>query len=136
MNAEWLGLKVEPGFIRVPFKLFGKILFWRTKRIWRLTEDYVERVCGKVVRIPRGFEFDGASIPLLARALLSATEALVASCGHDWRYAGNEDCTRLEADECFYEVMMDVCQVPPWRARVGYVGVRWFGSFSWGDTKV
>ena len=130
-SVQWLNMEVEPGFIRVPFKVFGVTLFWLTKQVWRLTKDFVEREGGRVVRIPKGYIFDGASIPLVGRAFLTATEALVAACGHDWRYAGNvAECSRKEADRVFYRVMVNV-QVPPWRAKIGYLGVRAGGWASW-----
>lgn len=64
-----------------------KLLFHRRK--WLIIEDYViwSNVLKAYIFVPKGFIFDGASIPKLLHSILGPTgELLLGSCPHDEGY--------------------------------------------------
>jgi hypothetical protein len=78
------------------------------RRLYRLVEDYSTIWNGRVIRIPAGFLFDGASIPALAWMLTYTpfhpyivTAALI----HDWIYI-THILSRKEADELFKDTAL------------------------------
>lgn len=103
-----------------------------TSRTYRLKENFI----AFGVKIPKGFVFDGASVP---RALWwfmppMGTEADRAVVVHDWLYAthqvGTQECDRKFADKIFYELMI-MDGVPKWKAKTIYNAVRLFGGSNW-----
>ena len=98
--------KLEP--IQYPIEKLNK--FWRTwrwityTRKWKVIEDYYFTLPdGTKVVIPKGFEFDGASVPKPLRGLLSPTGCLfLAGFFHDYGYrydkliGVNEDGSRYD----------------------------------------
>ena len=105
---------------------------------WQLIEEYENPVFPDV-RIPPGFEWDGASIPDVARSLISNSDmgVLEASATHDWLYARkgavSEEVklTRKQVDVIFRQEMK-FYNVSWFDAHVAYVAVRAFGSSHWG----
>lgn len=92
-----------------------------SKGRWRLDED----LNWHGIRVPRGFETDGASVPQWLRWLLprwgSYGEAAVV---HDYLWQSGMD--RQEADTWFWKIMADEVH---WFTRiVMYVGVRLAGQ--------
>lgn len=86
--------KLEP--IQYPTEKVNKIRrIWRWityTRKWRVIEDYYFILPdGTKVVIPKGFEFDGASVPKPLRGLLSPTGPLfIAGLFHDYGYRYNK----------------------------------------------
>jgi hypothetical protein len=86
--------KIEP----VPIKTKGKGFFrstwlWlRSTRKWEVLEDFLYTLKdGTTVVIPKGFIFDGASIPKALRMILSPTGLLlIPGLLHDYAYKYNE----------------------------------------------
>ena len=77
---------VDSGFIR-------KTIKWLTyTRRWEMMEDwYFTMQDGTTVLIPKGFIFDGASVPKIMRSLLSPTGVLfLAGIIHDYAYKYNK----------------------------------------------
>lgn len=73
-----------------------------------LCEDYPNLINGNLIRAPKGFKFDGASIPDILKSLfygsydpLIVTAALV----HDWLYS-NHQMSRKEADRVFRKILI------------------------------
>jgi len=80
--------------------------------------------------VPRGFLFDGASIPIGLRCFFPhGGPKFFAACLHDWLYR-NTIGTRKEADGIFLAAMIKN-GVPLWKAQLMYSGVRGFGWMSW-----
>lgn len=84
---------------------------------------------GRVVRTPKGFEWDGASIPKAAQWLIGKPmgKYALAALLHDWLYAsrilGTTRKGRIEADELFYTVMEQL-RISWWRRKAMYRAVR------------
>jgi hypothetical protein len=87
--------------------------------------------CLHWLEIPKGYEFDGASIPRALWSLIGSPfqpEYLKAACFHDWvcehaiRYTH-----RTAGDEVFLQLLTDA-GVPYWRRAIMFAGVR---LYSW-----
>ena len=86
-------------------------------RIWRLEESLIYEVkylgSGRVIKVPKGFETDGASIPRIFQSLLPIWDKYSrAAIIHDYLYYGlktfnphKEGLTRKQADYVFLEAM-------------------------------
>ncbi|WP_081452469.1 DUF1353 domain-containing protein [Verrucomicrobium spinosum] len=125
--------------------------------LYRVTSDwsYVWKINRRTyrLRVPRGFEFDGASVPWWMWSLLRVPpDGLhrAAALAHDYLYRhvgrvplGHQqelirgkwmDCTspwlREEADALFARILRE-CGVSMVRRRLMYLGVRIFGKSSW-----
>ena len=77
--------------IPIPTKeagIFKRIWIWfSTTRRWEVVEGYVYNYDGDNLLIPKGFVFDGASIPRLFWAVLSPTGLLlIPGLFHDYGY--------------------------------------------------
>lgn len=111
---------------------------------WRLERGYVVRDGRFRLRIPRGFEFDAASIPRVCWWLIGPVElSLAAPLAHDFLYRCGgcpepgvalpaRTWTRAEADRLF-RVVMAAEGVPRWRRGLAYLAVRLFGWRAWRD---
>ena len=105
--------------------------------IWQLGKDYTPAVFPDLT-IPRGFMWNGASIPKMARFILSNEElgVLEASCAHDLLYAnggriGNGvKLTRKQADTIFRHELI-YYGIGSIRAYLAYEAVRMFGGSHW-----
>ena len=88
--------------------------------------------------VPRGFEFDGASVPRLLQPLICSPlgpESARASCKHDFIYRTQPPgWTRKEADLMF---LCDLLEdgLPPNRAFWAYRGVRLGGWRAWNKNR-
>ena len=106
----------------------GQDNFARTNRPARISWR------GRSVLVPRGFEFDGASIPRFFWRLICAPlspEAARAARDHDWVYRKQPaGWTRKDADLMFYCRLIED-GLAPWRAGLAYRGVRLFGWIAW-----
>lgn len=84
--------------------------------------------------IPKGYEFDGASIPRCLWSLIGSPfepDLMLAACIHDWfcEHTSHSYESRVKGDSVFYG-MLRRAKVAKWRRRLMYAGVRlnsfWF----------
>jgi hypothetical protein len=89
--------------------LFIQLWRWITSiRSWQLTEDWKYRFEGKEIIIPKGFEFDGASIPRPLWFLLSPTGLLlIPGLIHDFGYRYDYLWVADEGSESGYSKCFD-----------------------------
>ena len=89
--------------------------------------------------IPKGFVYDGASIPSILTNILPRFGYKYdrASCLHDWLYAATNthNYNRKECDKVFYEAMLSD-KVNKNLAKLIYLAVRVFGSKYYGGNIV
>ena len=97
---------------------------------YELVKDYIYSYNGgHEVVIPSGFQYDGASIPVIAQPLTYTPfhpKVMTAALVHDWLYSTGE-LERLMADSIFYQLLID-SDVPRVTAELMYAGVRAGGS--------
>ena len=97
------------------------ILMWvATSRKWELTEDWVYQIDNFAYVVPKGFIFDGASVPKAFRSWLSPMGVLLmGGLIHDYGYkyqtllyaskkSGNGISTQKSMDETFRDVNISV----------------------------
>lgn len=84
------------------------------------------------VDVPEGFEFDGASVPMVFGMLIQRVEpkTLSAACLHDYLYTEGRRYSRAKTDWIFFESLI-VSWVNKCKAIVMYIGVRLWGWFYW-----
>jgi hypothetical protein len=116
---------------------FPPLLQRGNRRAAVLDDDYYfcSRGSGSVVRVPRGFVTDFASIPDIARILIDRFgPSLEPATVHDWLYTigagetdGERQTFRAEADDIFLDALSDngAGRATGW---VMYAAVRLFGS--------
>ncbi len=103
--------------------------------LYELQEDYTY----KDITVPKGFCYDGASVPRLAltpfgfqRDGIHRPAALV----HDWLYVrrgwngDQQRYSREDADRLFKEMLIG-CGVKGWHVAIAYAFVRAFGWIAW-----
>lgn len=99
-----------------------------------LLEDLNVEFNGKHITVPAGFQSDGASVPEFLWDSVSPKidqRTLRGAVVHDYLYrTADEQWTRKEADELFYELIRED-GLSWWRAQKAYWGVRLFGSSAW-----
>jgi hypothetical protein len=118
---------------------YTSTLFTYTRQ-WMVMEDYRIVLPGyPTILIPKGFIFDGASIPKMFRGLLSPVGILlVAAIVHDYAYQYHyvmvcnkkEYVSKAEADSLFLEVA-DYTNALPWLNRIAYLAVKGCGIGAW-----
>ena len=82
------------------------------------------------LNLPAGFKTDFASVPrAFWRILPPWGEYMLATVAHDFMYADGR-WGRKAADRVFLH-MMKRLGVEPWKRRVMYLAVRWFGGVAW-----
>ena len=97
----------------------GIIMWLLSTRNWRLTRDWKYRINGNEYIIPKGFQFDGASIPKFLRTFFSPVGVLlIGGLVHDYAYkyaalkrTGNESLLLVDqkrADEIFRDINIEV----------------------------
>jgi hypothetical protein len=104
------------------------------RRVAVVTEDYYYcyPLTRQVIRVPRGFETDFASIPYWASAVLNPIgDDAEAAVVHDWLYAVGEKGGREEADTIFLDAMQ-AAHVPPLERKLMYEAVRAEGAANYG----
>jgi hypothetical protein len=104
------------------------------RRVAVITEDYY--YCypqtRQVIRVPRGFETDFASIPYWVSAVFNPIgDDAEAAVVHDWLYAVGEKDQREQADSIFLYAMQQA-HVPPLQSKMMYEAVRAGGAASYG----
>jgi len=94
---------------------------------------------GRICRIPKGFEWDGASIPKWAQWIIGKPigRYSLGALLHDWLYAsrilGDDKKGRLEADELFLLALTQL-KIAWWRRKAMYRAVRLGGSYAYHET--
>lgn len=106
---------------------------------WRMVEELDYQFGQRIIRIPKGFVHDMASIPrpfnLFIRKHGNHTEAAIL---HDWLYANTglinsfSRLTRLQCDHLFYRAMIE-SGVSQTKACLMFRAVRLGGWASWDD---
>lgn len=107
-----------------------------TRSTFRLKEDLIYRSSNNTdMIIPKGFVYDGASIPAILTNTLPRFGCKYdrASCLHDWLYSttNSHSYTRKECDEIFYKAMLSD-KVDKNLAKLMYLAVRAFGAKYYG----
>ena len=92
-----------------------------------------------VIRVPKGFEWDGSSIPKAAQWIIGKPmgKYALAALLHDWLYCsrllGDNKKGRKKADELFL-LVMDQLDIAWWRRKAKYRAVRIGGGVAYFDT--
>ena len=89
-----------------------------------------------VVIIPRGYIFDGASIPRCLWSLIGSPfepDLMQAACVHDWYCEHTTGCyqSRVIGDAVFF-YLLTRAGVPRWRRVLMYLGVRLHSFWTFG----
>jgi hypothetical protein len=102
---------------------------WRTARAFSYAVGGLARPSAVIV-VPRGFVFDGASVPLPLRAFVPAAhpDYIQAAALHDWMLA--DEHPRDEADRVFAEALAVLGMPAFWRGAM-YAGVRLGAAWAW-----
>ncbi len=122
------------------------------RRKWIVTKDWTCRILGnyQLFIIPKGFIFDGASIPKPFWPLLSPTGYLfLAGLIHDFVYkygflfehsvAGDvvgpiyksHPYSQKEADIILADIADGICMGHHWKTSAAFLALRGFGFFTW-----
>ncbi len=106
--------------------------------ILTLKRGFTVKWRGRKLKIPKGFESDGASVPRLLWRLVSPCvhqSTIRAAIAHDFLYRTTpEGWTRKDADLFF----RDICKrdgLSDWQSWIAYTGLRLFGWMSWQGKK-
>ena len=97
---------------------------------FELISDYIYQIENYVIRVPKSFVTDYASIPRIFRAIvLPYGKHSGASVVHDYLYSKNCELNieRKKADKIFLEILKEG-GVNPILARLMYIAVRCFGK--------
>lgn len=119
--------------------------FLKFTRRWRVVEPYVADFCFRpAILIPRGFIFDGASIPRMLRNILSPVGVLlIPGLIHDFAYKNNcvldingkpstADCSKAMWDNLFYQLSKEITGLK-FISKVAYYAVKFFGHSTWNN---
>ena len=111
-------------------KLKIKVTPTENEREWEL----LETIWYHGVKVPSGFVFDGASIPLGLRWLFPhGGRKFFAACIHDYCY--RTGCVpRDEADQLFLEAMLEN-EVQTWKAKAMFGSVKTIGWMFYREQK-
>lgn len=122
---------------------FPPMLQQNRRRAAILDEDYFfcSPASGKLIRLPRGYQTDFASIPDAARLLIDRFgSSLEPATVHDWLYSIGEgagtaaaESKRAEADQIFLDGLRDN-NVGLATRTIMYLAVRLFGGSAYGAT--
>ena len=99
-------------------------------KYWEVMEDYYYKTSRGVIRVPKGFRTDYASVPRIFRNIINSYgKHGRAAVVHDWLYSSQckIDVTREEADKIFLEIMKE-CGVGSIKRNLMYRMVRLFGA--------
>jgi len=111
---------------------------------YELAEDFLvfSQVLKARITVPKGFPFDGESIPPeIAWLVKPMGESRRGACVHDYlyRYAGYKNSmgvfvpvTRAQADAVYKELVI-AKGLPAWRAMVRWAVLRLVGGAAWND---
>ena len=97
---------------------------------FELISDYIYQIENYVIKVPKSFVTDYASIPRIFRAIvLPYGKHSGASVVHDYLYSKNCELNieRKKVDKIFFEILKEE-GVNPILARLMYIAVRVFGK--------
>lgn len=106
---------------------------WWHKSERQLISDFVLEIDGKRFVIPKGYVFDGSSIPRPLWIIFppSYDPAWRASAVHDYFYTHlYKRYSKEFADDTFYRIMLKDGS-SPLVAKLFYLAVKWFGKGGW-----
>ena len=144
--------KLRPILIKTKNQtLFKRVRAWLMPRTWEVVEDWeFEMPDGRRIVIPKGFEFDGASIPRPLWAMLSPTGLLlIPGLIHDfgyrfdyvWRKDENGTCCRDRRhtgrkywDKLFFEIGEHVNGMKVINP-LAWVALFFFGRAAWNKNR-
>lgn len=102
--------------------------------MWLIQKDVTFLVSGRKFEVPKGYWFDGASVPRFLWSIASPTgKAFEAACLHDWLYdtrGSHYKLTRKQVDIIFLQ-HMEKDRVSCLQRYMYYLGVRIFGGYYW-----
>ena len=93
---------------------------------------------GKTFVVPKGFEFDGASVPRIFRVSVCAPldpEAARGSCAHDWIYRTQPKGWSRALTDLMFLCFLIEDGLPVHRALKAYIGVRIGGWIAWRENR-
>jgi hypothetical protein len=105
------------------------------KRKYQLVQDYNY----KEITVPKGFIYDGASIPRFLWSIVGLRpDGLIraAALVHDWLYQNSgkiskiKSFTRKESDVIF-KMLMEEADISNYKCQLAYYAVRVFGGLHW-----
>jgi hypothetical protein len=147
-NKIWFRSEGMPIMKPIPICTKGKG-FWRgvwiwlmVTRKWEITEDYTYKINGESFVIPKGFVFDGASVPKFFRSWLSPMGILlIGGLVHDYGYKyqtllrdGKRTCNGLKRQKWMDQTFRDInIEVNGFRVvnYLAYYALRLGGFFAW-----
>lgn len=85
----------------------------------------------EIITVPTGFEFDGASVPMIFWRLIQRVEpqTISAACVHDYLYTEGRRYTLAKTDYIFYEALC--CTTSKRKALIMRLWVRLWGRLYW-----
>lgn len=110
---------------------------------WRLKGDLIVKYKNKKVIIPKGFIWDGSSVPGFLSWYTQRDEHLLASCIHDFLYLTHKvqvkdgidivwyNVTKSYADAIFREIISDIYRERYTKALVIWCAVHTMGYYFW-----
>jgi hypothetical protein len=112
-----------------------------SKRLWVFVQDWYYNLDGEPYMIPKGFAFDGASVPKPLHAICNPMGILLYSAiVHDFGYRysallkankeASRTLTRSEVDLIFYKINLELNQLRV-LSYATYLAVRCGGYFIW-----
>lgn len=128
-------------------------MWWCTQRQWEVMEDWYYTLSdGRTVVVPKGFTFDGASVPRPLRWLISPVGVfLIPSLLHDFGYTYDYQWLSVNGrfvkvqlnlskdrrwvwDRQFYEVSIEVNGMK-WLSKAAYATLRFGGWLAWRNSR-
>ncbi|MGQ0742558.1 MAG: DUF1353 domain-containing protein [Alphaproteobacteria bacterium] len=106
----------------------------KLEEAYEVVADLQTKVGGATVRVPKFFQFDGASIPAPAWQLIGTPfhpRLMTASVFHDWTYHTHQ-IKKKDADDLFYSLLLKD-GVGKTRAWLMYEAVSTFGDSYWSN---
>lgn len=104
----------------------------KMQQAYEVAEDIEAATDGASIRVPKFFQYDGASIPGIAWQLVGTPfnpRFMLAAVFHDWLYHTHQ-LERRPADQLFRQLLLD-SQVDEGTAEAMYRAVRLAGSGYW-----
>ena len=108
----------------------------KNTKFMEFSEDWYLTVDGVNVWIPKGYWYNGASIPRPFWFIMGSPFDPIywaAAGAHDWRYL-THTCTRLEADETLFQLCRQA-GVGLWKSRTIWSAVRAAGYPAWTNNR-
>lgn len=107
------------------------------KQAYELLQDYKVEYQGKEIIIPKFFQYDGASIPLVAWQIIGSPynpQFMKAAVVHDWLFYIHL-FDRRNTNLFFYELLLNA-GVGKFKARIMHKSVDYFGYWRWNNDQL